>query len=130
MIQKYAMMGMGGLIFIMATTMLFMNNSINNLEQEVALLTAQNIACELSQNGLKNSIARQNDTISDFEVILKKKDITLAKVAKVNSLLQSQLNEKRQEIEQVENATCEDTINWMLEEAIGINENINTSTDE
>ena len=57
-------------------------------------------------------------------VEIEKKFIEIVEVT--NTEIEIQVQEKIVEIEKIVHTTCDETMNWMLEEAIENNENFNT----
>jgi hypothetical protein len=114
----------------MSIKMYIMSENIDTILLEKQVVQGQLDTCSLAQRGAKASIERQNNSILVFKQTLAEKNKTLASIARQNKVLHVQLQDKIILIGEVENATCGDTINWMLEEAIEDEEDLSyTVTD-
>ena len=101
------------------------NGQIEKQQDEIALLKANLINCKLSQQNIKEKLEAQNGFIEKYNDSLLSTNKELSEIEKKNQVLQKEIKKKITEINKVQNETCQDTINWMLEEAI--DENITTT---
>ena len=127
MINKYALIASGALIVTLGSTIAIQYLKINSLKDELKLTEKDLAICEVSQNNLVSQVERQNNLIKEFKLNLEKRDQVLQNVEAKNKILQKELKKEINEINQVRNETCEDSVNWMLKEAIEDNENISTN---
>ena len=118
MILKIAA-GMMGIGLLAAGIMIWsLMGDLEDREHEVEVLNANLVACNLSNKNLATSIDSQNEKIDDFNTILNKKNIELTNIEITNNTLQKKLEEDIYILNQIDNKTCEETMQWMLKEAL------------
>jgi chromosome segregation ATPase len=118
MLGKYGMIGLGVLLLAATARVGFLEFQVNQLETKVDLLNNKNIACNISQDNLKNKLEIQNNKVKEANKVLISTNEELSNIETQNQVLQKDIQKKINEINQVQTASCKDTINWMLEEAI------------
>jgi len=96
----------------------FLKADISSLEDKVSMLQSKNVACNISNNNLKESILNQNKRIAKFNITVATKEKELKTINTNNQKLQTKLERELASINQVKTNTCEETVDWMLEEAI------------
>ena len=128
MISKYIYGGFGVALIAAGILIWYLNGQINIKQSEIKLLRANLVACNLSNENLSKSIDSQNEKIQEFNDILTEKNTQLETINKKNKSLRLDLNKKINEINKVQHSTCDETMNWMLQEAI--NESFSDSTTE
>ena len=121
MIQKYGLYAAFAIIIALGAYVWYQDGVIEDGEQRIELLIAQRAACSASQENLKSAVINQNKLIAKFNIKLGETNKHLEDANTENQVLQGKVDKKIIELSQVQNDTCEDTINWMLEEAIDEN---------
>jgi seryl-tRNA synthetase len=124
-IIKYVAAGMGIALLASGALNMYLNSEIEELLEERGRLVVQVQTCEASNKNLSDGIDVQNRRIKQFNSMLDSKNEVLNEVTKQNNLLQQEISKQVFEISQIQYETCEETMDWMLEEAI--DENISTS---
>lgn len=127
MITKYLTVALGAGMLILMLLVWYMNGVITDLNKEVGQLEVQLIACQASTDNLARGIEGQNKKITDFNTILLSKNKVLDSVSDENQKLQNKVQTQLQKINRIKTDTCDETIDWMLQEAI--DENTSTSTE-
>ncbi len=118
MLSKYIILGTGILLLGAVARIAFLEYQINNLEDDITLLNTKNIACAISQENLKNKLEIQGNKIKEANKTLIHTEEELSNIENENQILQKDIQAKINEINKVQTTSCEDTINWMLEEAV------------
>ncbi len=126
MISKYISLGLGAALLLSGALIWHLNNTITDLNKEIGQLEVQAIACQASNDNLVKGIEESNAAIDRFNIILKTKNKVLASITNSNAQIQEDLERKLHTISAKKTKTCEETMDWMLTEAL--NENNSDST--
>ena len=121
MISKYLSMIFGAGLLISCALIWYMNGTITDLNKEIGQLEVQLISCQASTDNLTLGIKRQNASIDEFNTILVKKNKDLAEIAEENNVLQNVMSKRLHEINKIKHNSCDETMDWMLQEAIDEN---------
>lgn len=126
MFSKYALVAMGTIILGLLVRVWWLTGDLADAVERVELLLQKNTACNVSQEGLRAKIEVQNKKIKEFNIVLDEKNNVLVEIAEQNEVLEQTLAEEINKIDNITHESCNDTMNWMLEEAI--DENTSTSS--
>ena len=110
--------GMGFALLASTALNLYLNSEIEDLIEEKGRMVVQVQVCEASNKNLSDGIDVQNRRIKQFNSMLDSKNEVLNEITKRNNVLQQEISRQVFEISQVQHETCEETMDWMLEEAI------------
>ena len=116
--MKYVAAGMGFALLASTALNLYLNSEIEDLIEEKGRMVVQVQVCEASNKNLSDGIDVQNRRIKQFNSMLDSKNEVLNEITKRNNVLQQEISRQVFEISQVQHETCEETMDWMLEEAI------------
>ena len=105
------LLGFGATIYIYDT-------KLTNTREELVLVQEKLTACNISQQGLKSSLIAQNNAIVQYNTELTGAKARIAATLSLNKKLNKDLQVKNLQVEDVKLEKCEDTIDWMLQEAI------------
>lgn len=126
MISKYVAIGSIIAIMGLGATIWYLNGQIEERDIKIGQLEVQLISCEASNANLVKGIEAQNTQIDKFNTILVSKNKKLENIADENKVLQAEVQTKNLQIDKVQLNSCEETMDWMLQEAL--DEKVTNST--
>jgi len=126
MLTKYGLVATGTIIVALLIRIWWITGDLADATERIENLLLKNTACNISQENLRATIIKQNEEIEKFSLQVDEQNNVLAIITKKNKTLEKDLRIEIDKIDTVTYETCEDTMEWMLKEAI--DENTSTST--